>query len=251
MNYGLSGKKALVTGGSHGIGRAIALALAAEGCDVAICSRDNEKLASVKKELEHYNITAISLPCDVLVKGDIERVMTSVMNTWGGVDILINNVGGGGRWGEDAVEETDPEVWGQVYQKNAGAAIAFTAAALPFMKQQRWGRVVTIASIYGKEGGGRPWFAMAKSAEISFMKSMALNPAYARAGITFNTVAPGHIAIPGTGSDQEKKLAKSLPLGRMGIPEEVAAVVAFLCSEQARLVNGACIAVDGGQSRSF
>jgi 3-oxoacyl-[acyl-carrier protein] reductase len=260
MDLGLNGTYALVTGGSHGIGRAIALALAAEGCNVAICSRDPKTLSGVKKEIESHGVQALALPCDALKKKDIAKTLTAVKKAWGGIDILINNVGGGGRWGSAVFEDTPLETWDEVYQKNAGAAVQFTMGAIPSMKKKGWGRVITIASIFGKEGGGRPWFTMAKSAEVAMIKTLAMHPDYARAGITFNTVAPGSIMIPDTGWEAEKKknprafaklMRDSYPLGRLGTPEEVAAVVAFLCSPQASLVNGACVTVDGGESSSF
>jgi len=172
---------------------------------------------------------------------------------------LVNNVGGGGRWGTDSIEDTPEQVWVDVYNKNAMAAVRFVRLVIPFMRKQKWGRVVTIASMYGREGGGRPWFNMSKSAEISLMKTLAMNPVLARSGITFNTVAPGNIMIPDTGWDEEmkkdlrgfKRIISTLPLGRLGTAEEVANMVVFLCSEKASLVNGACIAVDGGESHSF
>ena len=128
------------------------------------------------------------------------------------------------------------------------AAMRFTKLVIPFMRKQKWGRVVTISSIYGKEGGGRPWFNMAKSAEISLMKSLSMDKRLVRDGITFNTVCPGHISVEGK-TDEDN--VEDFPLGRMGSPEEVANVVAFLCSEKTSLVNGACVVVDGGESRSF
>ena len=151
-------------------------------------------------------------------------------------------------------------VWHEVYAKNAGAATHFTMSFLPYMKEQQWGRVITIASIYSKEGGGRPWFNMAKAAEISLMKTLAMDPNLVRSGITFNSVAPGAIMIPDTGWEEEmladpkgfnKKAEKMFPLGRAGTPKEVADVVVFMCSEQASLLNGACIPIDGAESRSF
>lgn len=260
MDLGLRNRFALVTGGSHGIGLAIALALAEEGCNVAICSRDPKKLLSAKKELLAYGVSVLALKCDVLKKSNIKKVISSVIHSWGTLHILVNNVGGGGRWGSPLFEETKEEVWQEVYDKNAGAAIKFTMPLIPFMKKQKWGRVVTIASIYGKEGGGRPWFNMAKSAEISLMKNLAINPDYARSGITFNSVTPGAIMIPDTGWEKElkenpkafrKMVNEHFPMGRLGTPEEVASVVAFLCSEKTSLINGACIVVDGAESKSF
>lgn len=260
MNFELKGRYAFVTGGSHGIGRAIALALASEGCNVAICARNGDRLKSVVKEISSYKVDAIGIKADVLKKKDIDKAFDKIINHWGTLHILINNVGGGGRWGKPIFEEADDVVWLEVFTKNALAAARFTMKSVPYMRKQKWGRVITITSIYGKEGGGRPWFNMAKSAEISLMKTLAITPYLVRDGITFNSVAPGGIMIPDTGWEKEKKenppafermLKEKFPLGRMGRPEEVASVVTFLCSDKASLVNGACITIDGGESRSF
>ena len=260
MDLGLNGKYALVTGGSHGIGRSIALTLAEEGCNVAICARKKGWIEQTAAEVRTKGVEAIGIAADVLVPEDIDLVMETVIGSWRTIHILINNVGGGGRWGNDIIEDTEEQVWMDVYNKNALAAIRFTVKAIPHMRKQKWGRVVTITSIYGREGGGRPWFNMAKSAETSMMKTLAMTHYLARDGITFNSVAPGGIMIPDTGWDRERRenldrfvkmTDEKFPLGRLGTPEEVASVVTFLVSEQARLVNGASIAVDGAESHSF
>lgn len=260
MNFGLSGKCALITGGTHGIGLAIAQVLATEGCNIAICSRTTERLEFAQKLLSTFKIEILAIQANVLEDNDIIHVMDEINSRWGKLHILINNVGGGGRWGNPSIEETNISIWRDVYQKNAGAAILFTQNAIPLMLSQKWGRVITITSLYGKEGGGRPWFSMAKTAETALMKSLSLNHYLVRSGITFNSIAPGGIDIPGTGFDIERledlksfqaMIERDYPLGRMGKPEEVAAVVAFLCSEQASLVNGSQIVVDGGQAHSF
>lgn len=260
LDYGLKGKYALVTGGSHGIGRSIALFLADLGCDVCICSRNKDRLESTAKEIKMRGVETLAIEADVLKKEDIEHVMEKMIGTWKTIHILINNVGGGGRWGSVVVEETNEDVWVDVYNKNALAAIRFTMRAIPHMRNQKWGRVITIASIYGHEAGARPWFTMAKSAQISMMKTLSLTHDLVRDGITFNSVAPGNIMISDTGWEREMKenpeafkatMDRNFPLGRMGTPEEVAHVVGFLCSEQASLVNGACVPVDGGESHAF
>lgn len=261
MDYGLKGKRALVTGGSHGIGLAVAKALAAEMCHVAICSRSPERLAAAEIILRAPGVEINAIQADVLDSAQVEAVKKAVDGVGRrGIDILINNVGGGGRWGEPLIEETPLSVWDSVYRKNAGAAVDFTRWAIPGMRRRRWGRVVTIASIYGREGGGRPWYTMAKAAEIGMMKALATIPYLVQDGITFNSVAPGSIMISETGWDEYRRndpvafaeQSKSdFPLSRLGTPEEVAAVILFLCSTQASLVNGACIVVDGGESASF
>lgn len=260
MDLGIKEKYALVTGGSHGIGYSTALALAEEGCSVAICARNKERVEKTVAELKSKGVDSIGISADVAIPSDVQRVMKSVIDSWGTIHILVNNVGGGGRWGSDVVEETPEEVWLEVYNKNALAAIRFTMLAIPFMRKQKWGRVVTITSIYGREGGGRPWFSMAKSAQTILMKALALKHYLSRDGITFNSVAPGAIMIPDTGWDQQRKqnpreiekmLEQGFPLGRFGTPEEVASVVTFICSEKASLLNGASIPVDGAQSKSY
>lgn len=260
MDLGLKNKYALVTGGSHGIGKAIAVALAKEKVNIAICARNQKRIKAVVSEIKSYGVETIGISADVLKTKDIDEVVRKIIEKWKTIHILVNNVGGGGRWGKEIIEETGEDVWRDVYEKNAMAAVKFTMKLIPYMRKQKWGRVITIASKYGKEGGGRPWFSMAKSAEISLMKSLALTPYLVRANITFNSVAPGGIMIPDTGWEKEQKVnpkafKKMLnlisPMGRLGTPEEVASVVVFLCSEAASLVNGACISVDGGESKSF
>ena len=260
MNLGISGKYAFITGGSHGIGRAIALSLADEGCNVAICGRTQEWLDQSVIEIKSRNVEALGIRGDVTTSEEISRIIRIIEDTWGTLHILVNNVGGGGRWGNETIEDNPDEVWLEVLNKNAMTAVRCTTAVIPWMKRQQWGRIITITSIYGREGGGRPWFNMAKAAQTSLMKCLGLNRDLARHGITFNSVAPGPIMIPDTGWDRERlrnpeafaaMAQEQFTLGRMGTPEEVADVVTFLCSEKASLVNGASIVVDGGESRSF
>lgn len=256
MELGLKDKVALVTGGSYGIGRAIALALAAEGCRVAICARGRERLDRTAAEIPG----CLAIQADATKPADIRRTVDAVVAARGGLDILVNNVGGGGGLDRRPVDEVPEADWETAIERNAMATVRFTRLAIPHMRKAGWGRVVSIASTKGKEGGGRPWYTMAKSAGIALMKTLALNHDLARAGITFNSVAPGRVIFDGNEWDRfrkedpqrfEQTLRQRLPLGRAGTPEEVAAVVAFVCSPRASLLNGACIAVDGGESWSF
>jgi 3-oxoacyl-[acyl-carrier protein] reductase len=260
MELGIKGKKALVTGGSHGIGLSTALALAEEGCNVAICAREENRLEEARKTIAAKGVQCLAIPADILRLADIERVIGTVIAKWKSVNILVNNAGGGGRWGSENIEETPEDVWTDVYNKNVFAAVRFTLRVLPAMKKAGWGRIVTISSVHGKQAGGRPWFNIAKSAETVLMKNLSLRPEYVRCGITFNSVAPGSILIPDTGWHQFQLnrpaeftavLDKEFPLGRLGTPEEVARVVVFVCSTGATLLNGASIVVDGGECKVF
>lgn len=260
MNLGIKDKYALVTGGSHGIGKAIALALADEGCNVAICSRKLPGLAEVKIQLKAKGVDCLAIQADVTVKKDVNRVFNQIIKEWGTLHILVNNVGGGGRWGQEDVISTDEKVWQEVYDKNVTSSIRFIRLAIPYMRKQKWGRIVNITSLYGREAGGRPWFNVAKVVQTALIKNLSLKKEFVRDGITFNSVAPGAIMIPDTGWEgQQKKnpaafkamLDEKFPLGRLGKPQEVADLVVFICSQKASLINGAAIPVDGSEGRSF
>lgn len=258
MNLGLQGKKVLVTGGSYGIGRAIALGLADEGCDVAICSRQSVPLEKTVQDLKARGCQSLGVQGDVTQQAIPDQVIEAVVDAWGTIDILINNVGGGGGRVEANVEDLEEEQWLSTYSLNAMAAIRFTMKAIPLMRKQQWGRVVTISSIQGREGTGRPWYAVSKSAEITLMKTLARNPDLARDGLTFNSIAPGTIFTEendwGKFKDENPEkfhsvIQEKCPMGRPGKPEEIASVVGFVCSESASFMNGACLVVDGGESR--
>jgi 3-oxoacyl-[acyl-carrier protein] reductase len=256
----LKDKFALVTGGSHGIGRSIALSLAEEGCNVAIVARQKPNIERVVGEIEARGVRALGVDADLADHKQLSRAFETVLAQFGGLHILVNNVGGGGRWGSEDPLETPESVWSEVLDKNLLSAIRLTMKVLPSMRRQNWGRVVTITSIYGVEAGGRPWFNVAKVSQTVLMKNLARMARFARKGITFNSVAPGAIMIPDTGWEAEKKkdeakfaafVDANFPIGRLGTPEEVADVVTFLCSERASLINGAAILVDGGESHVF
>jgi len=245
MDLGLEGTVALVTGATRGIGLAIARALAAEGARVAVAARTREDVERVAAELDGIPVVA-DLTTEDGCRAAVERA--------GEVRVLVNNLGlrAGSDWSDTGVAEIEQAMVGNLYP-----AVRLSLLALPGMRRVGWGRIVVISSIYGREAGGPPAYNAAKAAEISFVTSLAR--AVARDGITVNCVAPGSILFEG-GSWHRRQQAdpdgiaafveREMPLGRFGTPEEVAAVVAFLCSRRASLVNGACLPVDGGQSRS-
>jgi 3-oxoacyl-[acyl-carrier protein] reductase len=255
MNLELIGKKALVTGGSHGIGEAIIYSLLHEGCSVIFIGKTKEHVDSVLKNLSNYPPSRImGFTHDITDIEILIKELTKIVEAWGAINILINNVGGGGRSGCEPPDETTEDIWNQVYQKNVITAVGLINTVLPFMVENKWGRIVTIASVYGKEAGGRPWFTAAKAAQIALMKTYSKYHQYITKGITFNTVAPGYIDVrydplqPVMEYIDNKSL---IPIRRMGNPCEVADLVTFLCSPKASYINGACIAVDGGLGNSF
>lgn len=245
MNLGIDGVKALVTGATRGIGLAVARALAAEGARVAVAARTEADVRQVAAELGGLGIAA-DLTSEVGCR--------AAMDAAGEVLILVNNLGlrAGSSWADTGVPELETAMAGNLYP-----AVRLSRAALPAMRRAGWGRIVVVSSLYGREAGGPPAYNAAKAAEISFVTSLARD--VAADGVTVNCVAPGSILFEG-GSWHRRQQAdpdgiaafvrRELPLERFGSAEEVANVVAFLCSQPASLVNGACLAVDGAQSRS-
>ncbi|MBI2941907.1 MAG: glucose 1-dehydrogenase [Chloroflexi bacterium] len=254
MDLGLKGKVAIVTGGSRGIGRAIAMGLAAEGCRVAIVARGAERLATTVEEIRALGTEVIGVVGDTTRPEDVERLVRETVAAFVGIDILVNNVGGS-RPG--TFLETDDRHWQEVFELNLFSAIRTSRQVIPELRKRGGGRIVNISSIYGRESGGPTSYNAAKAAEISLTKALARE--FGQENILVNTVAPGSILFPGGGWERRTQadpagmaefVRREMPLGRFGRPEEVAHMVVFLASERASLVNGACIPVDGAQGRS-
>ena len=254
MELGLAGRIAVVTGGSRGLGRAIASSLAAEGARVAICARDEGPL---REAAEAMDGDVLTVSADVTDPADQEGLLAAVRERWGEPDILVHNVGGNRR---GKVWETSDEDWNAVLELNLTSHVRLTRMAVPAMRERGSGAILFVASIFGREAGGPGLgiYNATKSALISMAKILALE--LAPDGVRVNSIAPGSIRFPGGSWDRRCReqpeamatfVEQNLPMGRFGTAEEVGDVAAFLVSDRASWITGACVNVDGGQSRSL
>jgi 3-oxoacyl-[acyl-carrier protein] reductase len=258
MDLQLKDRIAIVTGSSRGLGLASARALVEEGCRVTICARGQARLDEAALELRAAAQApdhVLPVAADVSTAADVERVIALTVERFGGLDILVNNVGLAR--GSTIVDTTDAE-WQDALDQTLFPAIRASRLAVPHMRKRGGGVIVMIASIWGRESGGRMTYNAVKAAEISLAKSMAQQ--LARDNIRVNSVAPGSILFPGGSWHRRQQedpagiadfVMRELPFGRFGRPEEVGAVVAFLVSPRASWISGASVPVDGCQSRSL
>jgi 3-oxoacyl-[acyl-carrier protein] reductase len=243
----LEGKVAIVTGGTRGIGRAIALDLAANGADVALNYRKSVDLAAELAEtIRRMGRRALVIQADVSSFGDAQAMVQQVLDGFGRLDILINNAGM--NW-DGVVWKMTEEQWDRVIEVDLKGTFNYTRAATPIFRDQRAGKIVNITSINGLRGKfGQTNYSAAKAGVIGFTKACARD--LGRYGVNVNSVAPGLIEteMVKEAPDTVREMALAeIVLGRLGLPEEVAYVVTFLCTEKARHITGQVIQVDGGQ----
>ncbi|MDO8390351.1 MAG: SDR family oxidoreductase [Actinomycetota bacterium] len=256
MDLGLTGRRAIVTGASKGIGRATARLLADEGVSLVLCARESGPLAELCDELRAHT-QVVPVCADVMHRGSSAALRAAAVSSFGGVDIVVNNAGGGG----SALKNFDEDEWHDLYTLNVTSAMRLTMECMPLMVGQRWGRVVNVGSTMSRHADPRfgPYGA-AKAALLHVTRNLA--QAYSRDGVLTNCVLPGltrsfsvlggyAAAATATGrteDDIERRMMERQPIaaGRVGEPEEVAAMIVFLCSERASWVTGTDVAVDGG-----
>jgi NAD(P)-dependent dehydrogenase (short-subunit alcohol dehydrogenase family) len=259
MDLGLAGKVALVSGGSKGIGRAISEELAREGCRVVVVARGKEALDDTVSAIEAAGGTALGVPADFTTKKDIDRAVTEAHAAFGPVGVAVFNVHGPN---DGWFDETSDESFERAYNDMVMALVWMTRAVVPDMKDARWGRLITIGSICVKEPHRNLPLV---SANVTRVGAVALNKSLSAElgpfGITVNTLATGSFMTGRYRSYMERMAAErgepfdefaaarreDIPVGRLGDPGEMAAVVAFLCSERASYVTGQTVAVDGGR----
>jgi 3-oxoacyl-[acyl-carrier protein] reductase len=258
MDLALRGRVALVTGGSQGIGRAIALALAAEGADVVLVARRRDPLESVAEEVADLGATAHVVAADVATAEGCAAAFAGSVERFTRVDILVNNAGKGSP--KPMLELVDDD-WRSSIELNLMSAVRLSLACVPLMVEQRWGRIIHISSRVGREPD--PFFApyaAAKAALINFSKTLANG--FSRHGVLSNCIVPGLIRSEAIDQAAEKSAAatgktveevfeatlakRPIPAGRLGEPDDVAGLVALLASDRASWITGACLTVDGG-----
>lgn len=261
MDLKLQNRHAIVTGGSKGIGKGIAKALAEEGCSVSICARTRDELEATAEELRETGAVILSIKADLTDDDGIEKVVSETVKEFGSIDILVNNAGTIGQSG--TFEGTPLDEWRSLFELNLFAVVSITQKVIPYMKDQGWGRIINISS----ENGSQPYpdmihYSASKGALDNFSKS--LSKQYASENILVNTVSPAFIMTPLVESmmDQEAEeqgvareeavaqfLENNRPhieLERPGTIEEVGSIVAFLASDKASFINGSNYRVDGG-----
>jgi len=241
----LSGRVALVTGASQGIGRACALKLAALRATLAVAARSQEKLAELVKEIEGSGGKASAFPVDVADEEQVKSTFKTAIAQLGKIDILVNNAG---ITRDQLVMRMKRADWDAVLNTNLTSAYLCTQQAISSMLKQRWGRIINITSVFGQMGqAGQANYAASKAGLIGL--TMAIAREVGSRNITCNAVAPGFIETAmtsGFSEDFKQNALKAIPLGRVGTPEDVANAVAFLASDEASYITGHVLSINGG-----
>lgn len=244
MLVDLKGKVVIVTGAGHGIGREIALSLARNGAEVVVTDV-TDAIFEVGKQIEALGSKALPIKCDVTDFEQAQDVEEKVFGKYERIDILVNNAG---IYPQKAFLEMTAEDWNKVLRVNLNGVFHCTKAVIPKMVKQRYGKIVNIASIAGAVVGFQnlTHYSASKAAIAGFTKSLALE--VAQHGINVNAVAPGPIDVGDMAANMEiyQQIIKAIPVGRMGLPIDIANLVVFLVSDESNFITGQCIVSDGG-----
>ena len=262
MDLGIRGKRAVVGGASRGLGRAVADALAAEGCALVLIARGAAALEAAAQEIaDAHGVQTVPVAADLAQADEVTRVSGAIAAEFGGADILVNNTGGPP---PGPFEAHSAEEWSAAVRQNLDSVVNLTRAVLPGMKQRGWGRIINITSIAVKQPVDNLILSNSiRAAVTGFARTLANE--VAATGVTVNNVMPGytrterlvdlaekHAAARGTSVDEERaRWEHEIPMGRLGEPKELAALVAFLASQQAGYITGTSIPVDGGWIRAL
>ena len=238
-------KIAIVTGAGQGIGRGIALALAKDGAKVVVADITDKRF-EVVKEIEALGSQALAVKCDVSNRSDVESMVKEALNKFGRVDILVNNAG---IYPFKPFAEMTEQDWDRVLNVNLKGVFYCVKAVLPKMIEQRYGKIINLSSIAGSVVGfpSLVHYSASKAAIAGFTKSLALE--VAQHGINVNAIAPGPIDTPGTKAPDvtiTEQTIKAIPVGRMGLPQDIANLTVFLASDKSSFITGQCIVSDGG-----
>jgi 3-oxoacyl-[acyl-carrier protein] reductase len=259
MDLGLSGKAAIIGGGSKGIGRAIALGLAREGCQVAICARHRDALDAAAAEIQsETGTTVLPIVCDMARLADIQRAVAETAQRFGRIDILVNNAGGPPT---GTFEELDERYWAHAIDQNLLSAVRAVREALPYLRRSGAGRIINVTSVAVKQPiDGLMLSNATRLAVVGMAKTLSRE--LAAEGITVNNICPGNIATErlislieararqmGVSLEQAVSVEESrIPMGMLGEPQDVANLAVFLASAHARYITGSTIQVDGGST---
>ncbi len=265
MNLGLQGRVAIVAAASQGLGKAAATGFVQEGASVVICARDRKRLLAAAKEMGRWirgkKQSVLPVPADVSRAKEIRRVVAAAVREYGRIDVLVTNAGGPP---PGTFHDCGDEAWHAGFELTLMSAVRFIREVLPHMQKRRWGRIINITSLTARQPANDLVISSAlRPGVVGIARTLA--NLHGRDGITINSVAPGFIATARQVELSELRaarrgmpvreyvaeLARDVPVGRLGEPEELAGAILFLASEQASYITGVTLAVDGGLTRSL
>ena len=254
MDLGIKGNVAFITGGSRGLGKAAAISLAKEGVNIGICGRTQSSIDNTINEIKEFGIQCEGFLVDISNIKTIEKLYQNITNKLGQIDILVNNVGGSKAKGN--FTETSLDGFQETFDLNLFGSFELMKLVTPNMIDKKWGRIINIASIWGREYGGNISYMASKAALIATTKHAGVS--LAKHGVLVNSIAPGSIAHPEGSWERfqnenpksvvEEFISNNLPMGKFGWAEPVGDLVAYLSSQRIGLITGSCIVIDGGQS---